>query len=268
MAQNVIEFIRFKFETFLDNFSIVSFDLHEKNVHKTMIDLMKLARVDSKNKSYYVSVNDLNTMTRNITIKNLERNAVAITSSTKMSNWGKTFKWMKNTRVNTGILVIVGQLDYSKIDYIQQIVRNMSVNSMFYLTYLNKKDIGYQVWNQIISLEGYEKGIMNPLTFDCFGRIHENFDMQGTNLKGVALNWEPYFYMNNCQTHDKDCRDASYVADVMNILGDMMNFTWESHRQEHNIWGTKPISGPPNSNGIWGGVIGDVFYGKYQISIR
>ena len=54
----------------------------------------------------------------------------------------------------------------------------------------------------------------------------------------------------------------------MNVLGDMMNFTWEAYRQESNNWGTKPISGPANSSGVWGGVIGDVFYGKYQLSIR
>ena len=62
--------------------------------------------------------------------------------------------------------------------------------------------------------------------------------------------------------------ENTYLGEVMNILGDMMNFTWEVHRQEHGDWGTKPIHGPSNASGIWGCVIGDVFDGKYQLSIR
>ena len=67
---------------------------------------------------------------------------------------------------------------------------------------------------------------------------------------------------------DKECTENSYLGETMNILGDMMNFTWEVHRQRQGDWGTKPKYGPSNANGIWGGVIGDVFYGKYQLSIR
>ena len=54
----------------------------------------------------------------------------------------------------------------------------------------------------------------------------------------------------------------------MNTLGAITNFTWEVLRQKDDNWGTSPISGPANASGIWGGMVGDIFYGSYQISIR
>ena len=263
--------MRFNFEKFLDRLSIVSFELDHRNVHKTVHDLMKMMKqvmLGTKNKSFNANTYDLNMASRNISMKNVNANVVAIATSTKTSNWQRIFEWMKNTRVNTGILIIIGKINSEKENYLQQVVQNMSSNSMFYLMFFKKDENRTPIWNQIISLQECRKGIINRISFDSFGRIEENFDMKGFQIRAVALDWEPYFTIPNCKIKDKDCKENSYLGETMNILGEMMNFTWEAYRQESDDWGTKPISGPANSSGVWGGVTGDVFYGKYQLSIR
>ena len=87
-------------------------------------------------------------------------------------------------------------------------------------------------------------------------------------MKSSALSWEPYLSITNCADTGQECNSKGYLADVMDILGVMMNFTWESHAQREKDWGIIPISGPPNASGIWGGVIGDVFNGTYPLSVR
>ena len=42
-----------------------------------------------------------------------------------------------------------------------------------------------------------------------------------------------------------------------------MNFTWESHQEVNNDWGLNQYQ-----SGGWGGVVGNVFNGTYQLSIR
>ena len=55
--------------------------------------------------------------------------------------------------------------------------------------------------------------------------------------------------------------------DTLNAMGKIMNFTWECHGDLNDNYGTTPISGPPNENGTWGGVVGDVFLGNYHFSM-
>ena len=270
-AENILDFMKFNVEKFLDRLSIASFDVDDKKVYKTIHDLMKLIkhlRLDTKYQSSYVTTEYLDMVMKNKSMKNLSGNVVAITSSTNTSNWPKIFEWMVNTRVNTGILMIIDKLNSKKVHYLHQIVQNMTFNSMFYLMYINEKEDRSPIWSQVISFQGCKKGIINEITFDEFGRIQENFDLKGINIQAVALDWEPYFSISNNENMNNIGEQNSYLGEVMNILGNMMNFTWEVHRQEHGDWGTKPINGPFNASGVWGGVIGDVFYGNYQLSIR
>ena len=271
MAENVIDFVRFNFEKFLDYVSIVSYDLEDRKVHKIVHDLAKLMReirLEEEDKSFYVSICDLRHDKKNITAEHLLGNTIALVSSDRLFNWSKMFTWMTNTRVNTGILLVAGKLDASKENHLHNEVNDLSFNTMFYQTHINEGELELPKWNQVISLQGYENGILNQIKFDPFGRIKENFSMNGTNIIGLALTWEPYFSMENCTEMSSLCIERSYLAEVLDIMGEMMNFTWNAIPPEDGSWGTKPISGPANSSGVWGGMIGDVHYGKYQMAIR
>ena len=99
-------------------------------------------------------------------------------------------------------------------------------------------------------------------------QMHKNISLQGFHLISTTLSWAPYFTIYGCNEFQMECNSEGYLADVMNVLGEKMNFTWESHGEVEQNWGTIAISGPSNSSGVWGGVVGDVFNGKYQLSIR
>ena len=50
-------------------------------------------------------------------------------------------------------------------------------------------------------------------------------------------------------------------------MSKISNFTWECHGDVNDNYGTTPLSGPANDSGTWGGVVGDVFYGRYHFSM-
>ena len=48
----------------------------------------------------------------------------------------------------------------------------------------------------------------------------------------------------------------------------IVNFTWVSHIPvDGHGWGVRPISGPFNESGIWGGSMGGVINGEYHMSL-
>ena len=57
------------------------------------------------------------------------------------------------------------------------------------------------------------------------------------------------------------------MADLMNMVGNMLNFTWHCDAEPNNDWGVTPKSGPPNVNGTWGGVVRDIVNGDYPLCL-
>ena len=91
--------------------------------------------------------------------------------------------------------------------------------------------------------------------------------MQGLHIVSITLNWDPYFTLLDF-TDNKYCRIEGQLTGVMNNLGEMINFTLESHGEMNENWGTNAISGQSNSNKVWGGIVRNVFNGTYLLSIR
>ena len=79
----------------------------------------------------------------------------------------------------------------------------------------------------------------------------------------MSLSWNPYFLLSDCNDQGKQCKSEGYLKNLMDGLGTLMNFTWESHKEVNNDWGIVP-----NANGDWVGVEGNVLNGTYQLSIR
>ena len=73
-------------------------------------------------------------------------------------------------------------------------------------------------------------------------------------------------FMNDPQ--GRNCKTVEgLLADYMDILAGQFNFTWETHGSLDDNWGTRPISGPANKSGVWGGVFGSVVTGDYDTSL-
>ena len=122
-------------------------------------------------------------------------------------------------------------------------------------------------WHQVITLNNYTKSVINPISFNEMGIITENFNLQGLNIISLTLSWAPFFTLTDCKNGHKNCKGKGYLADVMDALGKHMNFTWETDEDPAGNWGTTPISGAANASGVWGGVVGGVTNGEYQLCI-
>lgn len=59
------------------------------------------------------------------------------------------------------------------------------------------------------------------------------------------------------------CQSVGYLKNMMDSLGELLNFTWECHQEVNDNWGLIQ-----NDMGGWDGVVGNIFNGTYQLSIR
>ena len=73
--------------------------------------------------------------------------------------------------------------------------------------------------------------------------------------------------MEGCDTNGRNCNNSGFLADFMDSLGPVLNFTWESHMPPDRSWGVSPISGPFNRSGTWGGAMGSLINDQYHMSL-
>jgi hypothetical protein len=119
----------------------------------------------------------------------------------------------------------------------------------------------------IVMLNNVTQAVINPVTFNQFGQIKEEYNLQGIEMISITLSWAPYFIIENCDEFGKNCDQKGFLSDYMNGLGRILNFTWDSHAPPNGSWGVRPISGPFNKSGIWGGAMGGVINGDYALSL-
>jgi len=75
---------------------------------------------------------------------------------------------------------------------------------------------------------------MNVLSFSPSGRVKEQFNLGGLKIESITLSWAPYLTLGNCDVEGKNCQTVEgLLADYMNILANMFNFTWETWCQFH-----------------------------------
>ena len=82
------------------------------------------------------------------------------------------------------------------------------------------------------------------MKFDEKGRMITSHEMQGIHIKCYTLPWAPYLTLSDCmQPNLTSCKSVGYLADVMDNLGSMFNFTWDCDMDPKGDWGVLPISG-------------------------
>ena len=122
-------------------------------------------------------------------------------------------------------------------------------------------------WYHVISLKS--GSAISELSFHPNSRrAMETYDLQGLQITSTSLTWAPFYTIDDCNEEGLQCKTAyGYLHDYMNLLADKLNFTYVSHKDTDDDWGTLPKSGPFSLNGTWGGVVGNVILGKYDMSI-
>ena len=76
------------------------------------------------------------------------------------------------------------------------------------------------------------------------------------------------YNIGSCDSGGRNCRSVDgLLAELMRILSVKFNFTWETFSAVDGKWGTRPLSGPANKSGTWGGVFGGVVNEDYDFSL-
>jgi len=270
-ATKVLNFM--KFECDVNQLSIVSFERLQKNVNR--MAYYYLSDKSETEKRLMISFQTLNTSDiehnssmKELITKRLYSNVMVITTFDNPENWAKYLQLMAKTKVKSSIITFVGRFNQTKWESFISIADNIKKNSLFYVAFQKSNNVfDVLMWYRILTLHGNNKSIVNQMEFDSNGRLIEEYDMKGSHILSITLSWAPYFSLLNCSDDGQDCKSEGYLTDVMNILGNMTNFTWESHSDIDGNWGTTVVSGPSNSSGTWDGVVGHVFNGSYQLSI-
>ena len=271
-ARNVLDF--FNDEQKLKHLSIVTFDSNKTNV-KRMIYHFASSRLSSKEMHYFSVYHSPSTLQHSISSHTrkdggevLHDNVLVITTFQSSNSWEKILNLLVAAKVESSIMMFVGKFEAAQSMLFTNMLDNLSKNSMFYLAHQNQYRANEIVWYRVTTLTGHEKAVVHQLKYDSEGNVLKDYDMQGFHVVSISESWAPYFSLFDCTPDKRNCRSEGYLTDVMNILGTMMNFTWESHGEIDGNWGTTAMSGPSNSSGVWGGVVGNVFNGTYQLSIR
>ena len=272
-AANVLNFVRKEYD--VNELPIVSFERHEKSIRRMAYHCLSTSAqtADSLMLSVHMmnTLGDYNTSLQDGDSKTvLYSHVLVVTSFNNSENWEKYLELMTKTKVKSSIIMFVGKFDEQKWEHFISKADSLSKNALFYAVFQKDPDESNNtmIWYRIMTINGYNQSVVNQMKFDSNGRLTERYNMQGFHITSITLSWSPYFSLINCSDEGRDCESEGYLTDVMNILGNMMNFTWESHGEINGNWGTTVISGPSNSSGIWGGVVGNVFNGTYQLSIR
>ena len=145
----------------------------------------------------------------------------------------------------------------------------MSQNMYFYFMFRahdNSDDLETKYY-RIISIKGNENVLLQPLELSVGGQLSEVSSMEGIHINCLTLSWAPYLTLSGCDGGGKNCKSVGYFADLMNIAGEHLNFTWSCDKEPNNDWGIMQISGPSNASGTWGGILGDIIKGKYPLCV-
>ena len=171
---------------------------------------------------------------------------------------------LTHKKVQRTVVVVERPSSESMMPVFRQKLQALKTNSFFYLAMVYQSTT---IWYQVITLKsGYSLDEVKfvPNSY----QVKEDFDLQGLAIKSISLTWAPYLTVGGCNEQGINCAvNDGYLGDYMDILADQFNFTFTSDKEPNGDWGIMPKSGPFNLSGDWGGVMGNVVTGKYDVSI-
>ena len=165
-----------------------------------------------------------------------------------------------NHKIRKTILVFIDHFDSNEESKLNDALNNLVTgNAWFILLYQNSIMTKYR---NILSLPNNTKTLVQDMKLNERNQMAEIQDLEGLELYSNTLSWEPYFMISNCDDMGKDCKMRGFLNDFMNVMGNMINFTWTSHAPPDGSWGIV------DENGVWTtGPMGSVIKGEYHMSI-
>ena len=229
------------------NLAMASFDMNLKPVEALIAETMKggssLQVLTTRFVPMHYNQSNEKFVANHINYE--QETLVLVGSISDIYAWGHYISIMSQTKVKSGILVIVEPISIDHEDLIISKLQTFGENSYFYIAYKRQRqEDNSSNWDKVITLRNYYHPIINPIEFDNFGRMITKYDLNGIHIKCCTLSWAPYLTLSDCVGPNKvNCTSTGYLADLMDNLGRMMNFTWICDAEPDHNWGTIPISG-------------------------
>ena len=152
------------------------------------------------------------------------------------------------------------------MEKLQFTLKSLEARIFFYVAVSSENEKS-MYWYQVISLKS--GSAINEINFyHNSRRIVKRYDLKGLEITSTSLTWAPFYTLEDCNEHGLQCKSSyGYLKDYMDLLANKFNFSYVSHKDLDNDWGTLPKAGPFSLNGTWSGVVGDVILKKYDMSI-
>ena len=169
-------------------------------------------------------------------------------------------------KIKRSLLVFSDLMDAEDEENLMEKMQNLlAQNAFFYMMYQKEENV--TTYKQIISLTNHTVTLVQDIEFNALGQASENYNLEGTQIISYTLSWAPYFSINNCDDNGQNCELEGFLSDFMDAVCQIVNCTWTSYAPVSGSWGVRPISGPYNKSGVWGGAMGRVLNGEYHISL-
>ena len=254
--------------------SVVSLDNYDINVTEFQYKILEISKRHKNLYSKRVMISDKSKDAVMIIVGQLDYyqdSLVIIASSKDAFHWDTYFELLTRVETMSATLIFPELIpSKQKILFLSKLEKSAK-SRFFYWIYENDDQAEELSYNRVITLVTINQVVVNKLNFNEFGLVKEDYDLQGMHILSTTVSWPPYISLNQeCKSkklYNNKCRPYGHLVDALNAMAKMSNFTWECHADVNDNYGTTPLSGPANASGSWGGVVGDVFYGRYHFSM-
>ena len=252
---------------------ITTLDQNEVLIERWIRSLLRNSKInDVYSKFTRISQHlDKNMVTKEKGIDFSRDSVVIIASAIDSSNWNNYIDLLINTEIESATIVFPSELSHKNRNLFLFQLKSKNKSSYFYWIYPIDKKSSVISFNRVLTLDNIYQVIVDGVKFNQFGHIKEDYDLHGLKVLSTTVAWPPYIYLNEeCKQQKFDpnkCKPYGHLVDVLNAISRVANLTWECHSDPFDNYGTAPISGPANTSGEWGGVVGNVFRGEYHFSM-
>ena len=161
--------------------------------------------------------------------------------------------------IKRSLLVIIEEMDENEEEILKkQVEFQANRNYYFYIIF---KTVNQYKYKMAFSLRNTTRVLFQSLEFNVYGMIKEDYNLKGIQIVSNSMTWFPILMLTNCNDKGKECKFDGYLNDLMNMAGQMANFSWTSHAQIGGNWGVIP------QNGSWTGILGSIVNGHFHLSM-
>ena len=260
LSYGVLDFLDRNGKKFL---SLTSLDAQDPEVTLTLNSLYRNSKLRRHMRSRKLKIKDFESIHR------FSHDTLVIVTSSNSTYWQDYLSMISKTKIMSSIVVCIGDVSAWKKKELNSYIEEMSENMFFYWASINLDSPGVIKSDQMVSLKNSKHIITTPIEFDSVGKVGLEKDLRGLHINCSTLSWYPYFQLKDCKGKNyTNCGGEGYLADIMNIMGKRLNFTWSCDAEPDGNWGhLESISGPKNASGAWGGVMGLVTNGSYPLCV-